>query len=211
MKPGAAIALAALLALLASLAGCGATLWPPPAPLPALYTLDAGVPLPSSPPATPAPTEAARRVVAVTTPVAAPGFDTTAIVYQRRPQQLEHFATARWVEPPARMIAPLIVDALQRGGAFAAVVPSSSGTRAELRLDTELLRLQQQFDAAPSRVRLTLRAVLVDVAARRVVASAEFDRSVDAASDDPYGGVVAAQSALQQVLGELAAFAAQRR
>lgn len=197
----AAIALVALL-----LGGCGATLWPERAPLPALYTLDAG-----SGGALPAAHVASGRpIVAVTTPAAAPGFDTTAVVYQRRPQQIEHFATARWVEPPALMLAPLIVGALERSGAFAAVVPAAAGTLADLRLDTEVVRLQQQFDTAPSRVRLTLRAVLVDVARRRVVATGEFDRVVDAASDDPYGGVVAAQRAAQQVLGDVAAFAAQR-
>jgi cholesterol transport system auxiliary component len=203
VRLAAAPALAALLAL----GGCSATLWPKPEPLPALYTLDPGAPVPSLP----AQVETARPILAVTTPSAAPGFDTTAIVYQRRPQQLEHFATARWVEPPAQMLAPLITNELQRRGAFAAVVPASAGTRADLRLDTELVRLQQQFDTSPSRVRLTLRALLVDVPGRRVLATGEFDRVVDAASDDPYGGVVAAQRALQLVLDDLARFAAQRR
>ncbi len=203
MRFAVALALAALLAL----GGCSATLWPKPEPLPALYTLDSGAPVP----ALPAQVEAVHPILAVTTPSAAPGFDTTSIVYQRRPQQLEHFATARWVEPPAQMLAPLIVDALQRSGAFAAAVPADAGTLADLRLDTELVRLQQQFDAPPSRVRLTLRAMLVDVPHRRVLATGEFDRVVDATSDDPYGGVVAAQRAVQLVLDDLASFAAQRR
>lgn len=203
MRTLPAIALAALTLL----GGCSASLWPAPEPLPALYTLDAGAPVPPAAPNA----DPTRPTLAVATPGSAPGFDTAAIVYQRRPQQLEHFAAARWVEPPAQLLAPLIVDALQHSGAFAAVVPASAGARADLRLDTELLRLQQQFDTTPSRVRLTLRAVLVDVPRRRVVATGEFDRVVDAASDDPYGGVVAAQRAVQQVLGDLAAFAAPRR
>ena len=72
---------------------------------------------------------------------------------------------------------------------------------AELRLDTELIRLQHEFLVQPSRVRLTLRAVLVDIATRRVVAWREFDTSVPSASEDPYGGVVAANQAVRRTAG----------
>ena len=55
---------------------------------------------------------------------------------------------------------------------------------------------------------MTLRAVLVNTTSRRVLASREFEASVAASSDDPVGGVVAANQAVQRVLGELAAFCA---
>ena len=45
--------------------------------------------------------------------------------------------------------------------------------------------------------------------ARRVVAWREFDASVSAPSEDAYGGVRAANRAVQDLLAELAAFSAQ--
>ena len=75
-----------------------------------------------------------------------------------------------------------------------------------MRLETELIRLQQDFGTRPSQVRLTLRAVLLDTATRQVVAWREFDESVPAAGDDPVAGAAAAHQATQRVLAALAAF-----
>ena len=79
----------------------------------------------------------------------------------------------------------------------------------DMRLDTEILRLQQNFDGQPSRVRFTLRATMVNNVTRAVLALREFDATVAAASDDPYGGVVAANRAVQTVLEQLAGFCAE--
>ena len=65
------------------------------------------------------------------------------------------------------------------------------------------------MQSTPSRFRLTLRAVLIDTATRRVVAAREFDTEVKSSSDDAAGGVVAADSATKIVLAGLAAFCAE--
>jgi cholesterol transport system auxiliary component len=83
------------------------------------------------------------------------------------------------------------------------VVQAPSAAAAELRLDSELVRLAQDFTVKPSRVRLTLRVELIDTAARRVLAARELDEVEPAASDDPYGGVAAANRALGRLLGRL--------
>jgi phosphatidylserine/phosphatidylglycerophosphate/cardiolipin synthase-like enzyme len=106
----------------------------------------------------------------------------------------------------AQMLAPMIVAALQGSSAFRVVVLSPSTALGELRLDTEILRLQHDFSQQPSRVHFTLRAHLIDNKTRRVIRSQEFDASTPASSDDPYGGVVAANRVVQHVLVELAAF-----
>jgi cholesterol transport system auxiliary component len=184
------------------LGGCGSSLLKPP-PQPSLFSLDDGSP---APPAQPLRTGAATLLVGL--PAAAPGFDSAHIVYLRRAQEIGYFASNQWVDAPARMLAPLLVRALERTGAFRAVLQAPAAAAADLRLDTELVRLQQDFRVTPSQVRLTLRAVLVDTATRAVVARREFDLSVAAASDDPYGGVVAGRLAAQGVLAELAQFCA---
>ncbi|MBK9573675.1 MAG: membrane integrity-associated transporter subunit PqiC [Rhodoferax sp.] len=139
---------------------------------------------------------------------AAAGFGSARIIYVREAHRLDYFAHSEWVDPPARMLTPLLVSAIEGAGAFRAVVATPSAAAADLRLDTEIVRLQHEFQSRPSRVRFTLRVDLVDDKTRRVVARREFDASVAAASDDAYGGVVAANRAVQTTLKELAAFVA---
>ena len=78
---------------------------------------------------------------------------------------------------------------------------------ADVRIDTELLRLQQNFGTRPSRVELSLRFRLADLRGRRVVATRVIDIEVAAASDDPAGGVAAANAAVADALAQAAAFA----
>lgn len=187
--------------LLAGMAGCAGSLLPqPPAP-PTRYTLD--IPAPA---AAPVPAAPGAPVLVVAAPRAAPGFDSSRMVYLRQPQRLEAFAQNEWVDTPARMLAPLLVRSLQAGGAFSAVLQAPSAAAGAWRLETELVRLQQDFGTQPSQVRLTLRAVLVDSGSRQVIAWREFDATVPAATDDPAGGAAAAHQAMQQVLAALAAF-----
>jgi cholesterol transport system auxiliary component len=131
------------------------------------------------------------------------------MVYVRQANQLERYAHNEWVDTPARMLAPLIVSALEQSGAFRAVVLTPSTVAGDLRLDTEVQRLQHEFLSQPSRMRLTLRAYLVDIVTRRVLATRDFEAVADAPSEDPYGGVMAANEAVRSVLEGLAAFCAE--
>ena len=188
-------------AVVALLAACTA-LQPPPAEQASTYVLEAL-------PAAGAPRPKRDLVLEVPPPRARPGFDTPQMAYTQRANALEYFARHRWVDTPARMLAPLIAQALEQSGGFRAVVQAPSLAAANLRLETELVRLQHEFGAKPSRVRLTLRAQLIDVGGRRVLASAELEETEAAPSDDPYGGVIAANRALARLLERLAAFCAQ--
>ena len=53
---------------------------------------------------------------------------------------------------------------------------------------------------------LTLRVQLIDVRGKRVLATRVFDETENAPSDDAYGGVTAANAALQRVLEQIAEF-----
>lgn len=184
--------------------GCGSLL-PKATPAPSLFALDDTAP-PAAPTATPS---ASAPTLIVSTPRAAAGFDTPRIVYLRKAFEVEAFAYSQWVDTPALMLAPLMVKTIERTGAFRAVLRAPTAASGELRLDTELVRLQHEFGAQPSRVRLTLRAVMLDNATRLVIARREFDTSVPSESEDAYGGVVAANQAVKTVLAELAAFCVQ--
>jgi cholesterol transport system auxiliary component len=178
----------------------GCSLWQPaPQPDVALHVLEAR----------PAPEPmAARRelVLAVSVPRAAPGADSAAMAYVQKPHAIEHFATHRWADAPARLLAPLLVRTLDDAGSFRAVVAATSGVPADLRLDSEIVQLRQSFLVKPSRIELVLRAQLVDVPGRRVLATRTIEITQDAASDDAPGGVAAANAAVARALAHVAAF-----
>lgn len=191
------------------LCGCQA-LQPTTSPSAKLYTLtgvgDTGLSAQGL-----APTEAAHPAptLIVAPTHAAAGFDSRRIMYVRQADQLEYFAHSEWADTPARMLAPLIVAAVERSGAFRAVVSTPSPATGEMRLDTEVLGLRHEFLDAPSRVRFTLRAYVVESATRKVIASRGFEAVVPSASEDPHGGVVAANRAVQTVLNQLSIFCAE--
>jgi cholesterol transport system auxiliary component len=187
--------------------GACSSLWPAASPQPAYFALQGpAAVVPSLKPAGVSPTAA---VLVVQVPRVAPGFDSARIIYTRQPHRLEYFAHHEWVDAPARMLAPLMVAALEGSAGFSAVVLAPSAATGAVQLDTQLLRLQQEFGAAPSRVRLTLRAQLILTSSRQVVATRDFEHVASSASEDAPGGVAAAQLAVQAVLSEMAAWCRQ--
>jgi cholesterol transport system auxiliary component len=179
------------------LAGCG--LWPQPAAdEPALHVLEGR----------PAVVAQTRRelVLAVSAPRAVPGYDSAAMVYVRTAHALDHYATHRWADTPARMLGPLLMRALEDTQGFRAVVQAGSGVQADLRLDTEIVSLRHSFLTRPSRVELTLRVQLADVPGRRVLATRYLEVAQDALSDDAPGGVTAANAVIARALALVAVF-----
>jgi cholesterol transport system auxiliary component len=146
----------------------------------------------------------------VNPPHAAPGFDGVRIIFVRADNQLEYFAHSEWVEPPARMLGPLLVGAIERTNTFGAVVLMPASASGELRLNTELVRLQHNFQTQPSRVQFAMRVHLIDERTRKVVQWREFQTDAVAASETPQGGVAAANVAIQRALTEVAEFLSNR-
>lgn len=187
-------------ALLAGLLLAGCTgLSAPQSSSPNIYVLDAR---PSAPPAT----VKHDLVLAVNLPQARPGFETAQIAYLQQPHELNYFANSRWTGAPARMLQPLLLQALEQSAGFRAVVRTGSAIPADVRLDIELIRLQHDFTTHPSRVQLTLQAQLIDVRGKHVLAVQQFDATENAGSEDAYGGVGAANRLVQRVAGQVAEF-----
>jgi cholesterol transport system auxiliary component len=188
--------------------GCGALL-PKSAQSPSFHSLD-NVSTGAAQAAPPG-TDASAATLLISPPHAAPGFDSRHMIYTREAHKLEYFAHNEWIDTPARMLAPLIASTLARSARFRAIVLMPSAATGDISLDTGIVRLEQEFDSdktagSPSRVRFTLSATLVDRATHRVIAAREFDSSVAAGSDDPAGGVLAANQAVQIVLNQLSLF-----
>jgi cholesterol transport system auxiliary component len=183
-----------------TLAACTA-LTPPAVDEISIYVLDARPAMGALPPRP-------REILAVGMPRAWPGFNTFRMAYVKHPHELEYFTKSRWADAPARMLAPVLVRAFEQSGAFGAVVQNPGAVAGTLRLDTELVRLQQEFQEQQSRVRVTLRAQLFDLQDRRIIGAREFEEVEVAAADNAYAGVVALNLALERLLLRLAEFCA---
>lgn len=181
------------MALLVSLLACT------PPPVVTTYVLDARIS--ERPVARPA-----GGVLLVTEPRAEPGFDTARIAYLRTPHALAYYTQSSWVDTPARMLLPLLVNAMEGSRTFNAVLATPTGASGDLRLETSLIRLQQEFLEQPSKVRLTVRVKLIDPASRHVLATQLFEVVEPAPTEDAYGGVQAANRAVQQLLEQVREF-----
>ncbi len=197
--------LATTILLLMLATGCS-TLRPAATEQPSFYSLDSVLSEARALTQTPATLPSKVPTLILSPPHAASGFNSQRIVFTRSAHKLEYYAHSEWVDTPARMVAPLIVAALGNSGAFRAVVLTPSAAAGDLRLDSEILRLQHDLNSTPSQVRFTLRAYLVDNTTRQVLAWHEFDETLAATSEDPYGAVVAANRAVENVMEQLARF-----
>lgn len=106
----------------------------------------------------------------VTTPDAAAGYQTEQMLYVKKPYALEPFVKNAWVNPPADMLYPLILQSLQRTNLFEAVTSNAYTLGATYRLDTQLLSLQQNFLKKPSVLEFSAKVVLTHVSDNNVLA-----------------------------------------
>ncbi len=148
--------------------------------------------------------KSAQATLVVNLSTAAAGFDSARMVYSRVPYKLEYFAHNQWIDTPARMLTPLILNTLKAKSLFSAVTMTPSTANSHFSLDTQIIRLQQEFFSPQSSERLTLRVTLIDNIKHQVVFVRELEAVVTAKTDNPYGGVVAANEAVQILLEELA-------
>ncbi len=147
-------------------------------------------------------------IVSVGVPRAAAGYDTGRMAYMRETGKLEYFSVHRWADTPARMLQPLLVNALEGTGSFQAVVMAPSSIKGDVRLDTELVRLRQIFLSADrSQVQLTLRFQLI--AGGKVLGTYLFERSMETSSPTPQGGAATVNRLLEEFLAEATLFTKQ--
>jgi len=128
------------------------------------------------------------------------------MVYSTQAPRLDYFAYHEWADTPARMIAAMIETRLDASGLFGAVLRGSSDVRTDLRLDSELMRLQQNVKGADSAVELTIKVSLVDVSSRSLLDAKTFSYKQTASGANPEAGAAAANQAANRFLADLTAF-----
>jgi cholesterol transport system auxiliary component len=138
--------------------------------------------------------------------VAQPGYDTSQMVYVDRPYQIKTFSRNSWIAPPQQLLTSLLAQNLRNSCYFRTVVTSPFAGITQFRLESRLLKLQQEFLCCPSQVKLVLQVILIDNDANRAIADKTFIATCLAPNDNPYGGVIAANRATQQILNQVTNF-----
>lgn len=156
--------------------------------------------------------ERARIGVTLLVPViGAPAWlDTTGITYRlayEDPTRVRAYANSRWVDTPALLLTQQLRSRL--AASASRVVDPGDGARADYALRVELEDFTQTFDAPDkSRVRPLIRAILVDLATRNVVAQATF-RTQRPAPPNASGAAAALAQASRELLDNVLDWVAQ--
>lgn len=134
-------------------------------------------------------------------------YDTDALVFSRSADTRGHYQFARWTERPGKRFADLMRARLEAQGAWR-VATAGTYVRGDVLLDTALVEFYHDARRAPGQVRLVLRAELVDLKQRTVLARRVFEREVPVASYDAVGAAEASSVAVGRVLDDLAGWLA---
>lgn len=146
--------------------------------------------------------------ILVSVPISNPGYQTSAMIYTLTPYELSSYVNSQWIAPPAEMLIPLLVQALRRTGYFYSVISSPFFGVTSYRLDTRLLKLQQEIFFPINRIRLTIEASLIKSGTNQIIASHLFEALVTTRIHNPYGSVLAANQAAIIISRRIAQFCA---
>ena len=136
-------------------------------------------------------------------PTIVPSIDTVRIA-RTSGIEVEYYADATWVDRPAAMIEPLIIQSFQNSGAIEVVAGRRSDVRPDFMLQTNITAFQaQQADAGPPVARVVISARLMTMPKREVAGTTEIGRSVPAQADDLPAIAAAFDDALGKVLKRL--------
>lgn len=141
--------------------------------------------------------------VLLVSPVQSVGHDSQRMAYSMRPYERTFYAFSQWADTPPRMVEPLVVQAMESSGLFRAVIDASSTAEADLRLDLDLLVLQHEFHTERSQGRMVIRAQLYAIQTNRILGTRIFEATAAAPRENAYGGVLALNLALEEILRQL--------
>lgn len=144
--------------------------------------------------------------ILVMQPVALDGYDTEQMLYVNKPYQVNSFVNNSWMSPPTTMLLPLLIRSIESSHYFLAVASDLNTSKTEYRLESALIRLQQNFLMKPSHLQLVMQVMLIHSIDSRVVAADTIYESIPCPKDTPLGGVIAANQATRQLTSRVAHF-----
>jgi cholesterol transport system auxiliary component len=145
-------------------------------------------------------------VLLVSPAFASPFYETQSLVYSRASGQRGFYQFAAWTERPGRALSELLERRLEAGGRFRTVAATTAGVKGDLVLHCRLEEFYHDVAEKPASVRIELTAVLVDPAARTLVARRRFVQGAPAAGENAQAAVAAFNQATTALLGEMSAW-----
>jgi cholesterol transport system auxiliary component len=130
-------------------------------------------------------------------------YDTTSMAFSRAPDTRGLYQFALWTERPARRLTSLLLARLDAEHAFVSVAQAGSSVKGDWLLDTRLLAFYHDAVTPPGSVRVALRAEVVDLRSRSLIARKRFDVSVPVASYDAAGAAQAFNRATGTMLDQV--------
>ncbi len=143
----------------------------------------------------------------VSVPEATAGLETEQMWYMKAPYESRAFVHNSWSNTPAEMLYPLIVQSLNDTHAFRVVSVGSHAESFQYRINTDILKLIQNFLVTPSQMQVPISAIITDPADGKPIASKFFRYQVPCRANSPYGGAVAANQIMARFTSELSQFA----
>jgi cholesterol transport system auxiliary component len=130
-------------------------------------------------------------------------YDTDGMAFSSKAGTRGYYQYARWSERSSKRFSDLLLGRLERERIFAAVMQSGSSVRGDWLLMTDILDLHHDATERPGVVRMELRAELVDLKTRRLLARKSFVQTIPVGSYDAAGAHQAFSQAATMTLNEI--------
>ena len=138
--------------------------------------------------------------LAIARPEASPVVDTSRIAVVRRGVEVEYYADARWVDRPAAMLQPILVQSFRNSGAIAVVGDDRAAFRPDFVLNTDLVTFYALHpEGGQAQVRVVIANTLMQMPRRNVAGTTEIGRTVEATGGD----LIAITAAFDDALGKV--------
>lgn len=117
---------------------------------------------------------------------------------------VDSFTQSQWSQSPNKAITSQTIKALENAQYYKHVANATSHVKSDLLLENNIKDFMQYFstDTSKSYVKVVISATLVDRKTKKSLAYKRFEKIKESKSLDAYGGVVALNSALSDVLEE---------
>lgn len=147
--------------------------------------------------------EGNKPVILVRTTDAPSIVDSSRILFSRNPGVMGAYQFATWSESPTRRITSLILEKLECGLPEVLPVRGTSTIEARFALSTELTDYYHDIRSEPGAVRIRMRAELIDLSSRTLVAAKVFDENIEAPEFNADGAVQAFTVGVHKLNSEL--------
>lgn len=151
-----------------------------------------------------APATPAARVLVLNDTQAGAFYDTDGMAYSRQSGTRAYYQFARWSERAGKRFTDLLLTRLEAEKIFSTVAQTGTNVQGDWLLITEIVEHFHDASQQPGAVRMLLRAEVVDIKARKLIARNTFSQSIPAASYNAAGAHQAFNQAATQTLNEMA-------